>query len=186
MDRQDFLKHGLNWLGLKLIEQTEQATAPLRQRTFLRPPGAQAEALFLSLCTRCDACTAACPHETISVHYGSGPPQDGTPVLLNLNEHPCLMCEDTPCISACPTEALMPVNSIKEIDIGVALLDTLTCSGFRGSGCRICYDICPLPDQAIQLVEGLPFIQETDCTGCGICAHHCPDEAIEIIQKTLA
>jgi ferredoxin-type protein NapG len=107
-------------------------------------------------------------------------------VLLNLIEHPCMMCEDTPCITACPTEALMPFESIAAIDIGVALIDTLTCSGFRGSGCQICYDVCPLPDQAIQLTEGLPFVQENACTGCGICAHHCPDEAIEVIQKPLA
>lgn len=180
MDRQDFLKHSVSWLGVKLIEQVEVLTAPLTKRTHLRPPGAQPEALFLSLCTQCDACTAACPHEAISVHYGSGPPHDGTPVLTNLYAHPCLMCPDTPCISVCPTQALMPLQDIRDIKIGVAYLDTLSCSGFRGSGCTLCYEVCPIPDEAIVLTEGLPFIQPDICTGCGICQHHCPDAAISV------
>lgn len=185
MDRGAFLRHGLGWMAEKVSEQVERVTRPLTARRFLRPPGAQPEALFLAMCTRCDACTAACPHEAISVHYGSGPPHDGTPILVDLRAHPCLLCEDTPCIQACPTEALRPVEAVSDIRMGVAVLDTLSCTAFRGSGCTTCYDVCPLPDTAIELREGLPFVLPQDCTGCGICQHHCPTDPASIQVKLL-
>ncbi|MBY0404641.1 MAG: 4Fe-4S dicluster domain-containing protein, partial [Cyanobacteria bacterium] len=149
---------------------------PLTQRKFIRPPGAQLEGFFLTLCTRCDACTAACPYEAISVHYGSGPPHDRTPVLINLRENPCLLCPDTPCITICPTQALLPVESPEKIKIGVAQIDIASCTAFRGSGCQTCYDVCPLLDVAIEIREGLPFVLSEGCTGCGICQKHCPVE----------
>ena len=184
LNRQEFIQQGFQTLLQKVMGRVETTIEPLTQRTFLRPPGAQVEALFLGLCTRCDACTAACPHEAISVQYGYGTPHDGTPVLLNLKEHPCLLCEDTPCISACPTEALCAVESVSSIKIGTAVIDTLSCSAFRGSGCKVCYDVCPFPDDAIEIIEGLPFVKNDACTGCGICQHHCPEdpEAITVFS----
>lgn len=181
LSRKEFITQGMSYMLGKMrhtweenLQQTTDTLSPLTERVFMRPPGAQFEAAFLTLCTRGDACTAACPHETIAVHYGSGPPHDGTPVLTHLQTSPCLLCEDTPCITVCPTGALQPVADIREIRIGVAELDRLSCTAFRGSGCTTCYDVCPLPDEAIKLVEGLPFVMADACTGCGICQHHCP------------
>ncbi len=176
MDRQEFIRQGLRSGLARLAGELERFLQPLAERTFIRPPGAQPEALFKSLCTRCDACTAACPYEAISVHYGSGDSEDGLPVLANLREHPCLLCEDTPCITACPTEALLPVADIREIRMGTAVIDRLACTAYQGSGCRVCYDVCPIKDEAIELVEGLPIVVDDACTGCGICQHHCPEE----------
>lgn len=182
LSRKAFLKKGFFSLAGMLVQQAENLAKPLTRRLFLRPPGAQAEALFLALCTRCDACTAACPHEAISVHYGGGAPHDGTPVLANLREHPCLLCEDMPCIAACPTKALAPVSGVREVKIGTAEIDTLACSAFYGSKCQTCYDVCPLPDEAIALREGLPHVIADACTGCGICQQACPEapEAIRV------
>lgn len=179
ISRQSFLKWGAFRMAQPLVDQFEKIESwltPMRQRKFLRPPGAQVEPVFLSLCTRCDACTAACPHEAISVHYGAGFPHDGMPVLVNLRDNPCLLCEDTPCIQACPTQALVSTEKIEDIRIGVAVIDRLSCTAFRGSGCTTCYTVCPIKDQAIQLIEGLPFIQPEACTGCGLCEHACPED----------
>jgi MauM/NapG family ferredoxin protein len=180
LDRQDFLRQGMRWLMGQVADQVESAVKPLTQRKLLRPPGAQPEPLFLAMCTRCDACTAACPHEAIAVHYGAGAPHDGTPYLWNLSQSPCLLCEDMPCIAACPTEALLPTQPA-EVRIGEAVLDTLTCTAFRGSGCKTCYDVCPFPDQAIEIRENLPFVLPDACTGCGICQHHCPTDPKSIV-----
>jgi MauM/NapG family ferredoxin protein len=181
--RLDFLKLALG----KVLEAVPiPGQSEVKQpRPFLRPPGAVNEALFLGLCTRCDACTAMCPHETVSVLYGFGFPNDGTPVLKDLSANSCLMCEDTPCITACPTGALSPIQSIREIAIGMAVIDRLTCSAFRGSKCTTCYDVCPLKDEAIELKEGLPFVIADGCTGCGICTAHCPEkpDAISILPR---
>ncbi len=182
VDRRSFIEYGFRSVLGHLLKESEKVLEPLKERPFVRPPGAQMEALFLSLCTRCDACTMACPHEAISVHYGTGEAIDGTPAMVNLREHPCLLCEGTPCITACPTEALLPVKSINQIKVGTAVLDRLTCTAYRGSKCTLCYEVCPLPEQAIKLVEGLPLVQGEDCTGCGICQKHCPEnpEAITV------
>ncbi len=181
MDRRGFIEHGFRAIVGQVIQQSEKMLQPLTQRPFIRPPGAQVEALFLSLCTRCDACTMACPHEAISVHYGSGSAVDGTPVMANLGEHPCLMCEGTPCIPACPTDALLPVASIENIKVGTAILDRLTCTAYRGSKCTTCYEVCPIQDTAIKLVKGLPIVEADACTGCGVCQKYCPEEP-EAIQ----
>ncbi len=180
VSRHDFIQQGLAKLGENLFNPLNKANDAMRTQTFLRPPGAQPEALFLTLCTRCDACTAACPHETISVHYGSGFPNDGTPVLNNLQSHPCVLCDDTPCIESCPTEALLPVESLLDVRIGTAKIDNTTCTAYRGSGCSTCVDVCPYPDIAITLAEGLPVVLTDACTGCGICEHHCPTDPAAI------
>jgi ferredoxin-type protein NapG len=187
MNRRAFIRQGVQFWTQKILGYVEQQVEPVLKGPFLRPPGALPEPLFLSFCTRCDACTAACPYEAISVQYGAGPLQDGTPVLLNLREHPCLLCEETPCISACPTGALSPVDSIRQIKIGSAVIDGLRCSAYRGSGCQTCYEVCPIQDEAIQLIEGLPIVIPDACTGCGICQHHCPEEPAAIqVFLTLA
>lgn len=151
------------------------------ERKFLRPPGAQTnDHLFMTLCTKCDKCTAACPHGTISVHYGSGFPYDGTPILAAIDEWPCLLCEDLPCINVCPTDALQLPASIAEVRIGKAYIDNTSCVAYRGESCTTCVDVCPFPDSAIALVEGLPHVYDA-CTGCGICQHHCPTEPKSIV-----
>ncbi len=186
--RRDFIEEGFRSLMGHFIKSSEKALEPFTKRPFIRPPGAQVEALFLALCTRCDACTMACPHEAISVHYGSGESVDGTPVMANLRNSPCLMCEDIPCIPACPTDALLSLESVEMMNVGTAVLDRLSCTAYRGSKCSTCYDVCPIKDEAINLLEGLPLINEDLCTGCGICQKHCPEEpeAIKVFPQLFA
>ena len=68
----------------------------------------------------------------------------------------------------------------------VAVIEVTECTAFKGSGCKTCYEVCPLPDEAIQIIENLPHIIASGCTGCSICVHACPTQnAIELttIQK---
>ena len=79
---------------------------------------------------------------------------------------PCRLCEDMPCITACPTDALAPGNPAK---MGTARINPLDC--LASDGCTTCSQHCPVP-WAIRARSGkAPVINPKDCVGCGVCAH---------------
>jgi pyruvate ferredoxin oxidoreductase delta subunit len=47
--------------------------------------------------------------------------------------------------------------------------------------CLLCYEFCP--DSAVEKTEDGPVIIYTYCKGCGICAHECPKDAIELVPE---
>ena len=146
-------------------------TVPRGGRTFplIRPPGAVDEALFLECCTKCDKCAQACPHDAIAKAPIRFRGAEGTPVI-DPAKSPCRMCEDMPCIAACPEQALVfetlgPIASARILDYN--------CLAHQGGFCIVCYEQCPTPD-AITVAEGRPHINSDACTGCGICHYACP------------
>ncbi len=154
-------------------QSTQQSIPDSRQfgKAFpiLRPPGAIEEEAFLAGCTRCNACIDACPHAAI-IH---APPRfrraAGTP-MIDPAHSPCMMCPDTPCITACEPRVLrkdVPVN------MGVARIDATACLAHQHSFCTVCSEQCPV-DGAIDISTGKPQINEPSCTGCGVCLHVCP------------
>ena len=166
----------------------------------IRPPGALAEDRFSSACVRCGLCVRDCPYDTLKLGVigdGVGP---GTP-FFNARAIPCEMCEDIPCVKACPTGALDP--ALKDIDdsrMGLAVLaDQETCLNFLGLRCDVCYRVCPLIDQAITLETRrnprsdrhallIPTVHSDACTGCGKCEHACvlEEAAIKVFPLALA
>lgn len=175
-----------------------------RAATALRPPGALPgtgtdESDFLAACSRCGLCVRACPYDTLKLAGMGGPAQVGTP-YFDARAIPCEMCEDIPCVVACPTGALDPaLTDINDADMGVAVLvGRETCLNLLGLRCDVCYRVCPLIDEAIVLVStsnprtGVhaifePFVISDRCTGCGKCEHACvlPDEsAIKVMPRS--
>ncbi|MGP3698273.1 ferredoxin-type protein NapG [Rhodobacter sp. NSM] len=166
----------------------------------LRPPGALAEDDFLGACIRCGLCVRACPYDTLSLaELGEGP-ATGTP-FFTAREVPCEMCEDIPCVVACPTGALDPVlTDIDEARMGVAVLvDQENCLNLLGLRCDVCYRVCPAIDEAITLESRhnarsghhamfLPTVHAAHCTGCGKCENSCvlPEAAIKVLPTRLA
>ena len=150
----------------------ESIGAPVdRRQTFplLRPPGAIEESQFLHVCTRCNDCISACPHHAIvqaPIRYRQAA---GTPMIDPI-QSPCMMCPDMPCIAACESGALRPDVPVL---MGTARIDTTTCLAHQRSFCTVCSEHCPVPC-AIELSEGKPRINESKCTGCGVCQHVCP------------
>lgn len=155
----------------------------------IRPPGAVAEHDFLQLCTLCDACMEACPHDSILRAPTRFREAAGTP-MIDILDNPCLMCADTPCISACETGALVAARAPDTQDpkknpealapadkptykIGVALLQQYNCLAYNHSFCTVCAERCP-HEGAIELDQGKPRIVAENCTGCGICHSVCP------------
>src|SRR6478735_6976891 len=101
-DRRDLIKQATEkWLG-SLVEQAEERFI---RRRFVRPPGALPEMAFLAACTRCGACSDACPPRAIRVAPSSEGFAAGTP-HLEVELQPCIACADMPCATACPTGAL--------------------------------------------------------------------------------
>ena len=169
--------------------------------TAVRPPGALAEANFLSACVRCGLCVRDCPYDTLKLAELGDGVATGTP-YFTARAIPCEMCEDIPCVAACPTGALdRSLTDIGEARMGLAvLIDQENCLNFLGLRCDVCYRVCPVIDQAITLERVhnprsdrhamlLPTVHSDHCTGCGKCERACilPDEAaIKVLPITVA
>lgn len=203
--RRRFLKDaagvagGACLLSLGVGLYTRQASA--LPATALRPPGALPEADFLGACVRCGLCVRDCPYDTLTLAKLGDSVATGTPYFEARNV-PCEMCEDIPCVVACPTGALdRGLTDIGDARMGLAvLIDQETCLNFLGLRCDVCYRVCPVIDEAITLERMhnprsdrhalfLPTVHSEHCTGCGKCEQACvlPGEsAIKVLPITLA
>ncbi len=157
------------------VSQATHSRVPL---PVIRPPGAVDEGGFLDACTRCAECVSACPHDAIHLAPDRFRVARGTPIIDPAIQ-PCLMCEDTPCVSACPTGALLPTQPRA---IASATIQTWTCLAHQGGICFACVEQCPVPG-AITMNSGKPEIDPAVCTGCGVCHYVCPapENAVRIM-----
>lgn len=203
--RRRFLKEmagvagGACMLAAGVALYSKQASA--LPATALRPPGALAEGDFLAACVRCGLCVRDCPYDTLKLAELGDGVATGTP-YFEARKIPCEMCDDIPCVVACPTGALdRALTDIEEARMGLAvLIDQETCLNFLGLRCDVCYRVCPVIDKAITLESVhnprsdrhallLPTVHSDHCTGCGKCEHACvlPGEAaIKVLPIKLA
>ena len=140
-------------------------------------------------CTSCKMCVIACKDEHVDASYKpwTGPQPDtghfwvdikslerGAIPRVKLTHMPvfCQHCDDAPCITACPDDA------IKKRDDGLVWIDEPSCTG-----CRECVSACPY--DVVFMNDELNVAQK--CTGCahrvdeGLaprCADVCPHDAI--------
>lgn len=182
--------------GLALYAGQSKALPP----GALRPPGALPEAAFQGACIRCGLCVRDCPYSILDLAKPEQPVATGTPFFV-ARHLPCEMCEDIPCVKACPTGALdHALTDINEARMGLAvLIDHETCLNHLGLRCDVCYRVCPLIDKAITLEPQhnprtgrhtlfLPVVRSDACTGCGKCEKACVLEtaAIKVLPAALA
>ncbi len=161
----------------------------------IRPPGAIDEQDFLAACVRCGLCVRECPYGTLRLAALGEDVPTGTPYFI-ARLVPCEMCEDIPCVAACPTGALDgALTDIDDARMGLAaIVDETTCLNFLGLRCDVCYRVCPLIDEAITLepsreerpgvpLRFLPTVHADACTGCGKCERACVlEEAAIAVQ----
>jgi MauM/NapG family ferredoxin protein len=155
----------------------------------LRPPGASSEQRFVARCVGCGTCLAACPTGGL-LPLVSLVRLDAafTPTFVP-RVGPCSP-ECTACGDACPTGAIAAVSAEtkKSIHIGLAVIDRSTCLPWaHAERCVICLDVCPPHCRAIELRPTprgpfLPYVEESLCTGCGICEYKCPLEGEAAIR----
>jgi len=184
--------------GLGLASYTRQAMSLPAHA--IRPPGALEEKDFLGACVRCGLCVRDCPYDTLRLAQPGEDVALGTPYFV-AREIPCEMCEDIPCIVACPTGALdHSLTDIDESRMGLAVVvDQESCIAFRGLRCEVCFNVCPVRGKAITLEMQhnersgkhalfIPVVHSSDCTGCGKCEQACilEEAAIKIFPLHLA
>lgn len=131
--------------------------------------------------------------------FGSGIPV-GTPYFVP-RISPCRMCEDMPCLKACPSGALnKQLPSIDKAKMGLAVLvDHENCLNHQGLRCDVCYRNCPVLDKALTLemqvnqrtgihARLIPTVHSKHCTGCGKCERSCVLEnpAIKVLPLAQA
>ena len=170
--RRDFLKDSVLSVAKaaqEFAKQTEavpeKASLPPLRTDWLRPPGAVDEALFLERCTKCSDCITACPPGAIVAHA-----QGGMPIIF-ADQSPCLLCDDLPCIAACATEALVPVDQVSDVRMGIAVVSHRLCTA--GQGCHACVSRCPTQALAMDFAAMRLMIFPESCVGCGICESVC-------------
>ncbi len=183
-------------LGVGLYARRSES----RPAAAIRPPGAGPERDFLGACIRCGRCVRDCPYDTLKLARPEEPVATGTP-FFEARKIPCEMCEDIPCVKACPTGALdKNLTNIDDARMGLAvLIDQENCLNFLGLRCEVCYRVCPLIDKAITLEPRhnlrsgkhalfIPVVHSDACTGCGKCEHACVLEqaAIKVLPERLA
>lgn len=174
MNRRDFLE--LAALSLSCLPfLPETAGAELLQSPVtvnrLRPPGAVPEEIFPAKCIRCGRCVEVCPYRSIVMQDIRAGIHAGTP-LVEAEKNPCYLCMK--CVEVCPTGSLQRIRQ-EETRMGLAVIDRFSCAAWIGTTlCRTCYDKCPYPEKAIRLDRLRPVIDQSACTGCGLCTHACP------------
>ncbi len=174
MNRREFLE--LTGVGLAVLSlQPQTAAAEFLQSPLavnrLRPPGAVPEEIFPAKCIRCGRCVEVCPYRSIVMLDIRAGIHAGTP-LVEAEKIPCYLCMK--CVDVCPTGSLARISQEKT-RMGLAVIDRFSCAAWIGTIlCRTCYDKCPFANKAIRLDRLRPVIDESACTGCGLCTHACP------------
>ncbi|NMG35747.1 ferredoxin-type protein NapF [Azoarcus sp. TTM-91] len=143
----------------------------------LRPPWALAEASFIELCTRCDACITACP--TGVLRRGGG----GFPIT-DFSLGACTFCGA--CVAACAApsrpQALRRQEGVPPWARVAAIGDG--CLSRRGIECRVCGEACEAAAIRFRPRLGgvaLPELDAGRCSACGACQAPCPGSAIEMV-----
>jgi len=189
-DRRNLLRQGVHFFAKPAVDKVQSKIDGINKMVdkitkrvpLLRPPGEISERQFLQACSHCDECIHACPKDAIL----RAPKKMGflvfnTPYIDPLR-NPCVMCTDLPCISACPDEALLPVQNLTDVNMGYAILDKKKCQAYGDTFCQQCVIDCPVPG-AIYQVDDKPIIDKNICTGCGVCMRSCSTVNIPLAIK---
>jgi len=189
---------GTGLLGLGMATYSRQVES--HPAWVIRPPGALPEEQFSGACIRCGLCVRDCPYDMLRLAELGEQVAIGTPYFV-ARDKPCEMCEDIPCVAACPTNALdHELDNIDDARMGLAvLIDQEECIAFQGLRCEVCFNVCPLQGDAITIEMHhnrrsgkhalfIPVVHSEGCTGCGKCEKACilEEAAIKVLPMELA
>ena len=192
LSRRNLIRQGVHMFAKPTMENIQGKIDKVNQTVdkftkrvpLLRPPGAISERAFLQACTRCDKCIHACPKDAIQrVPKKMGFLIMDTPYIDPIKV-PCVMCDDLPCIPACPDGALLPVpGGPADVEMGYAILDKKKCQAYGHTFCQQCIIDCPVPGAITQNRDQQPIFHKDICTGCGVCVRSCSTVNIPVAIK---
>ncbi|MCW8853143.1 MAG: 4Fe-4S binding protein [Gammaproteobacteria bacterium] len=149
----------------------------------LRPPGALAEAEFLSSCIKCGQCVQVCPVEAIKLAdimdgFGVGAPYiDARPQACDFS------CDGLQCVLACPTGSLThDINYPHETRMGFAKLArpekclAMQGKGFKGLARGTDFEGVLRYDEIDRWIAQPVSEHEYDLELCDLCMRQCPIE----------
>ncbi|MBS1151513.1 MAG: hypothetical protein H6Q89_3211 [Myxococcaceae bacterium] len=161
-------------------------------RPRLRPPMALLPGPFEQACIGCYRCAEVCP--TTAIRFPTAFSLDAALPYVEPRDAACVLCMK--CTQVCPTGALVPLQAEpvavqQAVRMGTPVLTRSRCLPWSGAGvCRLCFEVCPYPNSAVELVGGRlgPLFHPEACVGCGLCEEACPDgaHAIQILPIKVA
>jgi ferredoxin len=154
--------------GLALVEDK----AVPERKTPLKPAGAISLKNFESRCTACQLCVSKCPEHVLRPSTSL----DGFMQPTMVFDQGFCRVACTRCSELCPSGAIQRIGKEEKtaISIGYAVVLKDNCIG-----CGLCARHCPA--SAIQMVDGIPAVNENKCIGCGKCEYYCPSTPTKAI-----
>ncbi len=202
MDRRAFFSRGVGKVAKAVTSHAADKSRENASR-WIRPPFAIDELDLLLACDRCGDCIAACPYHIIfPLSAKLGVKVFNTPAMDLVNQG-CHLCEQWPCVEACPKDALkLPEaeqtagnNDVEDDDVDAeeeelkilpriarVFIDVKTCLPYTGPECGACR-VCPV-EGAMQWDMEKPLINAQLCTGCALCREACIVEPKAIIVQS--
>lgn len=146
-----------------------------RKAPEMRPPWAAVEDVFLSRCSRCGDCVAACPQKILGIGDGGFP-------TIAFARGACDFCGG--CATACKTGALARRDGTPALPLVTAA--SAGCLSLNGTSCRVCGEWCEAGAIRFRLMVGGRAEVQVDgerCTGCGACVARCPVGAVAMLRR---
>ena len=110
------------------------------------------------------------PGETASAAVSPGIPRTRGAEVGASSTRP--VTQVPPLGSRLPVPPLPPPGTPAALD-RVAIVQGRHCLAYQRSFCSTCLERCPVPHAIIRR-DGLPMVNATACTGCGLCQEACP------------
>ena len=121
-------------------------------------------------CTGCLECEKACSQ--IHFRMNEGGEKSAIRIVKDKDSFRMSVCDHRGlCLDLCPVGALTRRKN------GIVWLDTKVCIG-----CQACVGFCPIGAMRKSSARIEPF----KCISCGACVRACPEDALELVEVTIA